>query len=200
MSGSRLAKTPLCAAAVLSIVSVAAVGCGKSGTATQNSALTNKAQVTVTQTVTAPAPSKLTHAQEIAAADTICETSARKVAPQIAKMAAIQKSNASQHEIHLAIALPLEAIAGGTRGAARLVQELEGRVSSTDGQQVLAIASTMVELAVLEEQLSQAFGADDRAQIAINAKDVRGIRAHARELAHAFGYHFCGLKGLAHIG
>jgi hypothetical protein len=199
MSGSRLAKTPLCAAAVLSIISVAAVGCGKSGTATQNSALTNKAQATVTQTVTAPTV-ELTHAKAIVAADTICETSARKVAPQIAKMDAVRKSNVSKHEMILKLAPPVEVLAAETRAMGRGLRNLQVQLSHSDWASVRPIASTLFELAVIEEQLSQGMIGVERPRIARITRNVGGIRARERKYAIAFGARSCGLKPQTYVG
>lgn len=172
------------------------VGCGKSGT------------TTVTRTVTTPAPTQpastaqsdatLTQAQAIATGDAICARAIRKSLPMVIKVEKIEKSGASKQEINLRRAPTMERIAGQTRNASRQL-ELEVTIHAAN-QMMTNYKSSLLELAIIEEQLSQASREEEKARIAPITANVQSVRAHARSQAKEVGFHVCGATTRTAVG
>jgi hypothetical protein len=181
MSGKRLGATPLLIAVAFTLFSVVVAGCGKSSASSSTSTSTNAAQTT---------PVTLTYAQAVAAGDAICTTAANHLASQIALLESIQKSKVSSAEINLKSGPIVERIGGETRGTARLIYEL--KVPASDVNKLRSLGGTLLELAVIEEQLSQALRSNEPSRIKLVTPEITHIRAHARSQAKTFGFHVCG--------
>jgi hypothetical protein len=193
MSGRRLSAMPSLAAAVLAVASVAAVGCGKSGSTTQSTASsTNQAHTTTIAQPTAPLPPPeppRSRIQAMAAGDALCASTAKQFKPVTDYFDQIQKSGASRSEINLKLGPVLEEIAGATRSVARQLGEMN--VPPDDLLLLRSFASTLLEIAVIEEQLGQAYRGDESAHIKIIKQEIPPLRTHAKGQAQSFGFRVC---------
>lgn len=161
---------------------LAADGCSKSQTAT----------VTKTVTVTNQASARpvLGKKQALSAGDALCIVSIKQITPIMNHLSQVEKSNMGKREIDLRAAPIIEDIAAEVRRTSRQLNEL-----NTDGsvrQDIVSYASSLLELAIIEEQLSQAFREKEPARVAPITTNVTRVRAHAKYQANQFGFHVCG--------
>jgi hypothetical protein len=194
--GIKRGRFPRLALVLSASLCVTVIGCGKTGS------------TTVTRTVTTPAPTQpastgqsratLTRAQAIATGDAICARAIRKSLPMVIEVERIEKSSAGKHEINLRRAPTMERIAGQTRETSRQL-ELEVTIHAAN-QMMTNYKSSLLELAIVEEQLSQASREEEKARIAPITANIQSIRAHARAQAKEAGFHVCSATTRTAVG
>jgi hypothetical protein len=137
---------------------------------------------TVTITTSTPAPSSstavLTEPQAIVAADGICASAIRRLEPMVRKLETIERSSKGKAAA-LASAPLLEHIGGQTRDASRELEHLMVKPNSF----VLYYRATLHELAIIEEQLSQARLENERQRIKPIINTIQELKTHAQHQA-----------------
>jgi hypothetical protein len=176
-------------------LSLAVAGCGKSGSTQTVTVTSPPAQTTAAAQTTSPV---LTQAQTIAAGDAICTTTIKQLVPLMAHLDAIERSGASKQEIYLRTGPLIEEIARGPRLSSRLLDELQ--VPSSEKNALKDYASSLLELATIEEQLAQSAREEETVRIAPVTKEVVEDRAYARRQAKAFGFRVCGASARTPVG
>jgi hypothetical protein len=201
-----LGGAPRLAAVVVSVaLAVAATsgaGCGKSKSMSQSATTsisraptttaTTATNATTATTATEPLPTPgplRTRAQAVVAGDTICATIAKQARPLTDRLAAIQKSNASRRTIYLESGPVAERIAGATRNAARQLMEMH--LPSSDKHLLKDATLAMLETAVVEEGLAQAYRGDQPSRVNLIKSEVVKLLKFTSEHARVFGFKVC---------